>query len=118
MDALYFGCLRDSGHFLWDVNHQRRTYDIPEGFPCTPGALDGGLLPKSKYCPTPGVTYLSYINGWTILSMADDSVDTRPGSLSVFLLRGEYPIDNALDNALWPKGTSSATMETQGEVNR
>lgn len=105
MDAFYFGCIRDSGHYLWDVNHQTRTHEVPEGFPCPLATLDGGLLPKSKHYPTQGVTYLSYINGWTLLSMADNSVDTRPGSVGVFILRGEYSYEDALGYArkLFPK---------------
>lgn len=93
-NIFYFGCVREPGHFLWD-EHFHRYYDhahpdLPIGFPVQIHVLDGGLFPKSKFCHSPGVAFLAHINGWSTLSFVDNSVDSRPGSHSIFIIGALY----------------------------
>lgn len=65
------------------------THAFPQDFPCRLGVLDGALLPP-HLPPAEGHATWLHLNGWTLLSFWDDSVDGRPGSCSTFVVRGLY----------------------------
>jgi hypothetical protein len=97
--AYYFGCIDTPGHFLWTPALRRVFYDaIPQSWPFGPGGgkLDAGYatgpLPKCGFGPTFEIqsrAKLSHIKGWTVLAIWDRTVDTRPGSNSNFVAKGE-----------------------------
>lgn len=83
---LYFGCIGESGHYLWSSPY-RRTRDIDE----TPWGMkiDGKLCPPAdpwgRNGQPQGRAALHHKDGWTALAFWDRSVDKRPGSNSVFV---------------------------------
>jgi hypothetical protein len=91
--AFYFGCWKESGHYLHDVAgyHVWRT-KRPDDFPWDESLMDGRLLKNGKVPDRPdgrvhwtcgGATALWYAFFWW-----DRSVDTRGGSNSGFYVRG------------------------------
>lgn len=92
IEAYYFGCQRESGHFWW------RPDRLPYGASSHVAQKVGPLIhPKidSGFCPKRGIqghAKLTQIDGWTILSFWDNSVDSRPGSSSSFVARGAYDL--------------------------
>lgn len=95
----YFGCLGDVGHYLWD-HMSMSTRLVPTDFPCDWHELDGRFLTVPKSVPgIEGYGSLVHLNAWTILSFWDRSVDTRPGSLSVFVIHGTLTFDEAVASA-------------------
>lgn len=95
--AFYFGCIREPGHFLF-CPELKRHYDPPEGFPCKIHILDGGLLPPGLP-QVEGRASTSHINGWTIMSFWDRSVDARYGCNSNFVLKGKFEFEEILQNS-------------------
>jgi hypothetical protein len=93
--VLYFGCWADVGHFLYGRGRKRIAYgDSP-----VPN-LDGGYVPNAARGSTPeGIVRLTNLDGWTILGFRDNSVDSRGGSHSTFLVPGDVSYDEALANA-------------------
>lgn len=84
----YFGCWKDVGHYLHIMTGSRiGMYAVPEDFPCPFAALDCGVLPP-RLPQVEGRATLVHLNGWTLLSFWDYSIDTRAGSCSTFVLRG------------------------------
>ncbi len=82
----YFGCIGHSGHYLWSAPY-RQCRDVgttPWGF-----AIDGKLCPITEGRQREGVASVHHKDGWTALAFWDRSIDSRPGSNSVFLA-GEY----------------------------
>lgn len=74
----YFGCWHEAGHYLRG----------PDGKLCkeTAGPWHPGNLDNyDRWVPKQGGTQLHHVDGWTLLSMSDRSVDTRPGSHAMFL---------------------------------
>lgn len=95
--CLYFGVWRKPapGHYLYN----------PDGgwadgrrLPFLESILDAGLLPQ-KEPQYEGYLHRALIGGWTILSFWDRSGDSRPGSNSSFLVRGEHSTADALEHA-------------------
>jgi len=87
-DAIYyFGCWDRVGHYLHVPGGATvRESWIPEDFPLNWKTLDGGLLPKHQ---DPVSRYLWRTTGWTIVTMWDRTVDSRPNSCAAFVVRGE-----------------------------
>lgn len=86
-DIFYFGCRREAGHYLFHPSGGTAYgYRVPDDFPCTE-TPDAVFLPK-KQPQTEGIASLCHLNGWTIISFWDRSVDIRSGSNSTFLARG------------------------------
>lgn len=87
---LYFGCLNQTGHSLHSKQGSRGLY-----YESTPWGikLDGG------------VTGFQQKDGWSAYGFADYSVDTRPGSNSIFLCAAEVSADELLTEAFnqWPE---------------
>lgn len=96
--ALYFGCWRDSGHFLHSTNRLGRlnpehfSPDIPWGI----GLMDGGLLKNGKIPDRPDGKVYWTCGGkdafWYAFYWWDRSVDKRGACNSGFYVRGfGYP---------------------------
>lgn len=94
----YFGCLRESGHYLWLPSGSRTVADydqrLPVTFPCRLSTLDSGFLPP-RAPQDEGVARIWQTDGWTILAFWDRSVDSRPGSNSAFVLEGDLSFEEA-----------------------
>jgi hypothetical protein len=90
--VFYFGCIGDVGHFVWNIHGQRVANTSPWG-----DEVDGGLCPAGKQVE--GAASLHHEDGWTALAFWDRSVDSRPGSNSVFLIEGEYDFESAVEVA-------------------
>lgn len=89
VEILYFGCIRQSGHHLHSKqNRSIRYHETPWGI-----KLDGGVTGFQKK------------DGWSAYGFADYSVDTRPGSNSIFLCAAEVSADELLTEAFnqWPE---------------
>lgn len=104
--AYYFGCVGESGHFLFDQWLRRVTYPgAPYG--CGPWKLvDAKLAPyigssaaarrRSDYDngkQTQGLAALHHKDGWTALAFWDRTVDTRMGCNSNFFFEGTRSFD-------------------------
>lgn len=81
--VFYFGCWDDTGHRFY----------APRGA-CVKGIVGPwGYEVDGKLCPPgpqkQGVAALHHKDGWTALAFWDRSVDSRPGSCSVFLTEEE-----------------------------
>ena len=93
VDRMYFGCgPSDTGHYFWkpdEVRYHVSTHTMlmlcPWGY-----EVDGTLQPARR---TEGRCLLHRRGGWTALAWWDCSMDTRPGSCSAFLMRGEHDFD-------------------------
>jgi len=72
----YFGCVGQAGHYMHDVN-MRHDWKFMESNPWYPH-LDGAFKG------------LQHKEGWTALAMHDFTVDSRPGSNSIFLAEGTF----------------------------
>lgn len=94
-EMYYFGCWKEVGHYLHTVTGSRRgMYAVPQDFPCAFAVLDCGVLPPCVP-QVEGRATLVHLNGWTLLSFWDRSVDTRPNSCSTFVVRGQYTFAEA-----------------------
>jgi hypothetical protein len=91
MKVYYFGCIGEAGHYMHTPNEASHDWDFMEKNPWGLGLDDGfkGLRHK---------------DGWTALAMTDYTVDSRPGSNSVFLAEGTFSQEemNALAHQYFP----------------
>lgn len=102
---LYFGCANsDSGHYLWraENEHAWPLPELPKAFARNrnPYArLDGGFTPTAMdrhgkdvdpETQHEGVARVTHIEGWTVLSFWDRSVDHRNGSHSTYIELGTF----------------------------
>lgn len=90
----YFGCMEDKGHFLWDpLTNWPSLKNLPADWPFGPHGeeLDGGYTPKHGQKQSRAL--LAHVDGWTVLAMWDRTVDSRPGSNSNFVAKGELTFD-------------------------
>jgi hypothetical protein len=99
-DAFYFGCKNNKvGHYLHNETLRAIHSNIfPKDFPTDVGVLDGGLLPL-KQPEIEGRASIVHINGWTIMSFWDKSVDKRGKSNCAFLFRGHYTFNEVCEMA-------------------
>ena len=101
----YFGCVDHPGHFLFVSDGSERGFrpcrwnETPEPFGVDGRKLDGGYAPGPRKADWwyPDGAYqiqslgqLHHVDGWTVLSMWDRSVDARMGCNSSFLIRGKH----------------------------
>lgn len=109
-DTFYFGCKKSigAGHYLFEPGMKEvRLYWLnSEKFPFSLKTIDGGFLPKRSEMDTrqghkdcQGITKLTHSKGFTIISFDDNSVDTRPGSHSTFIIKGELEFSDVLAKA-------------------
>lgn len=100
VEAYYFGCRREAGHYWHFPEH--RTWNestiptavgpkihpkIDGGF--CPGSIDGESYKRSRP-EKQGEAALHHVDGWTVLSFWDNSVDARSNSSSSFVARGTW----------------------------
>ena len=101
-EIFYFGCFEKPGHYLRDENMNTiygvHNSAVPADFPVSLKTLSGGLFPP-KTSIKRGEAYISRINGWTLISFEGDSLDRRPKSLNVFILKGDLTFAAALKAA-------------------
>lgn len=99
--ALYFGCHRRLGHFLYDTDRRSCWPEHIAGFPWTIGDLDTGLLKNGRHpdCYDGKVFWTCGGNPlWIALFWWDNSVDTRGASNSGFYVEGfGHQPDNICD---------------------
>jgi hypothetical protein len=95
MKIFYFGCIDQAGHYLWAPGprsaYRAETPWGPHGW-----GLDGTLHPKGQ---GEGVAALVRKDGWTAIAFIDYSIDSRPGSNSVFLAEGNFTFAEMLQHA-------------------
>ncbi len=92
----YYGCWGDKGHFLWTP--EQDSVRISKMKDATPFGddIDGVLQKGSGVCSGNGIpddAQLHDKDGWTALAFWDRTVDTRPGSCSVFLAEGVHKVE-------------------------
>lgn len=101
--TVYFGCVGQAGHYYWNRGSAARPYSRPGARDAaTPWGykVDGGLLPKrSGLNLDEGVVHVVHEHGWTALMFTDRSVDTRPGSWSVYCIPDTLDGPEALEIA-------------------
>lgn len=83
---LYFGCIDQPGHYLWDDQLQKVNMLVRKEMKWLL-EMDG-LLPPQHHMQIEGEAMVHHIHGRTIMAFWDRSVDSRPGSNSLFIVRG------------------------------
>lgn len=58
--------------------------------------LDGGFVPGNAKSGPEGMVRLTHVDGFTILGFRDNSIDSRGGSHSTFLVPGNWYYEEAL----------------------
>jgi len=98
-ECYYFGIQpgRSAGHYLHDRDFNTGRH-LERLLPFRYSILDCGLLPQQGENLL-GMVCRTVVNGWTIISFYDNSGDSRPGSCSVFVIKGEWCYGNALNYA-------------------
>ena len=91
-EMLFFGAVKQPGHFLWRPSGCRAGHAFENALPFSYGILDAGLIPKRAE-QTEGHAGRSAVNGWTIVSFWDRSVDGRGMSNSAFVYPAEMSFD-------------------------
>lgn len=117
-EVYYFGCIGDAGHYLWSTYGRlsgRKTL-TPWGL----AELDGGLLAKGDR--TEGIVRLHRRDGWTAIAFWDRSCDSRPGSNSAFIARGDLTGEEMLSlfetsfPSVWARITARFALKLQQEM--
>lgn len=111
LEAYYYGCRWDKGHYWFD--RRKRDWDIEKivgqnvsrridgGF--CPGRVEGNIYKRTRD-EVEGEASLNHVDGWTILSFWDRSVDPRGACNSNFVARGtwDYTTMRAIAEAQYP----------------
>ena len=113
MKVYYFGCVKESGHYLWiDLYDRDRKL-----FRSQPWGdhLDCELCPSGVQVE--GVARHHHKEGWTAIAFYDRSVDTRGNSNSAFIAEGTYTFDGMVTaaKAQWPEVWARFTFEVKEE---
>lgn len=102
-DSYYFGCWRDSGHYLWAPgrcsvwgNHDCPWQDYELDAKLAPGTTLVRGRHRTPHEQPEGIAALHHKDGWTAIAFWDRSVDRRSGSNSAFILRGTHSFDETL----------------------
>lgn len=107
MKAYYFGCVGQAGHYFFDERlRSLGRNDTPKFFD---RRVDGQFAPRTSpksrmdrgdELPN-GHARVTQVDGWTVLSFWDNSVDKRGASNSIFffpeIIDGEYALTAARD---------------------
>lgn len=93
MQPLYFGCYGDAGHYTFDTNmsHFGRRDDFLSKH-------DNDLIPSGPGARQSNAALHSYPE-FAVLAMPDYSVDSRPGSNAMFLLRSDVTAEDVVEEA-------------------
>lgn len=83
----YYGCHRDLGHYMWHENGEEVPWRRATLLQPWAERIDGGLCPGSV---VNGVARFTQEHGWSALSWWDNSIDSRPGSHSTFIVQGVH----------------------------
>lgn len=109
-ETYYFGTYLSSGHYLWNTAftklwHSRNESPVPWGW-----ALDGTLAPKRE---VEGEALLHYKDGWTALSFANRTDDSRSGSNATFFFNTILTFEQAVEAAKlhWPRVVNKFDFE-------
>lgn len=101
--SYYYGCWKVAGHYLWTPAVKEYADEGPRKVQMRARTeliwyphVDGGFLPREKSHYVQGEAWLSHMGDWTLLSMDDFTVDTRPGSISVFIEYGRHDYEAML----------------------
>ena len=95
--ALYYGCHKDTGHFLWVRGMFRAQALHIQDLGGTYGLIDGGFVPHDSL--QQGRAWVSQVGDLTFLAMADNSIDSRPGSHSTFVFRGRLSYEEMVSRS-------------------
>ncbi len=102
-ELFYFGCIRDTGHFLWcgenyychTFHRESKILSVPENLL---RVIDGTFIPTETH--NQGIYKTSNIGKTIIIAWHDYTVDSRPGSNSALIgigfTNGEEMIDFAI----------------------
>jgi hypothetical protein len=104
--AIHFGCWDRVGHFFHDTNGRSLGLDaIRLGLPwdrvdgcLTPGRRDrrGRLDHEAMSMSQQGKASIHHKDGWTALAVHDFTVDSRPGSNTVFFFHADLDQEEVL----------------------
>ena len=96
-EIYYFGCVEQTGHFLFDRRFQKPRHDVS---PWRERDIDAQMPPYGRLATmqrqVEGRARMHYRNNWTALAFWDRSVDDRYSSNSAFLIEGTHGFDEAL----------------------
>jgi len=103
VEVYYYGCRNETGHY-WHARDGEwmKQNDIINKVPPSigPHKVDCGFCPDPHTKPgriprggPQGDAAFHHVDGWSILSFWDNSVDSRPGSCSTFVARGTFGYD-------------------------
>lgn len=94
--VFYFGALDNSGHYLYAPDGSKH-YDVLKNNPWGTG-LDQKYAPET-HGQLEGYASFYKLDGWSMFSFWDRTIDPRPGSVSAYLAQGDYTFDEMVDLA-------------------
>ncbi len=96
-EVFYFGCVGQVGHHL----HSKKRSGLRGNETPWEWSIDAGIFKSANY----GVLYTAKKDGWTLIFVWDNSVDSRPGSHSTFVAHQDMTTDELLNCAReqWPE---------------
>lgn len=90
----YCGCHKEPGHYLWSASEARLSWkDVRLVQPWGDG-IDGQLCPSKGV--NNGFAKFTQRYGWSAISWWDNSIDSRPGSHSTFIMEGAHSAEEVL----------------------
>jgi hypothetical protein len=109
IEAYYFGCWQQSGHRFVLPSMRSATY---KSGPPTPWGY--GLDTSDFDVPE---WHTKKLDGWTAIGTRDRTVDSRPGSISVFAFHADLTYADALSLARKTFPDVFARLGTGGEID-
>lgn len=94
-EMLFFGAVKQAGHYLWRSGGFSASRAFEKALPFHFHFLDAGMLPEGVP-QVEGAAGYCMINGWTVVSFWDRSVDSRMGSNSAFI----YPDERSFEEMI------------------
>lgn len=94
--CFYFGCQGSVGHYLWSVHGGYVSAAGEKSIPFDWRKLDGGFIADSNKWVN-GHATLTVVDGHTVLSFPDNSIDSRPASHSTFIAGGVFDFDQMVE---------------------